>query len=208
MTLYIFYEVVWFIFLFSFNWDSKISEFYLFTNFFILNIGINLYIFWYLKNFLKKFIKNFNFYNQDQKKNSQINDFINRLLPKHVQDILNNPNCKLSENYKDVTIIFADICGFTAYSADKQPKEVVHMLSKLFTDFDKVCDSLQLFKVYTIGDCYVALGFLDSKSRKEPHIEAKNIIDFAFKMIDIIVKVRKEIDFEDLAMRIGIHTVN
>ncbi len=37
------------------------------------------------------------------------------------------------------------------------------MLSKLFTDFDKACNQLELYKVYTIGDCYVALGFLDKE---------------------------------------------
>ena len=64
-----------------------------------------------------------------------------------------------------MTIIYADICGFTAYSANKQPSEVVPMLSKLFTDFDKKCAKLEIYKVYTIGDCYVALGFLDRDKR-------------------------------------------
>lgn len=156
---------------------------------------------------LKASIKFYNNSNIEKQKNSQINDFINRLLPKHVQEILNNPNTKLSDLYENVTIVFADICGFTAYSANRQPKDVVTMLSKLFTDFDKECDALNLFKVYTIGDCYVALGFLDSKNRAKPHEEALNVLEFAFKMVDIVAKVRKEINFDELAMRIGIHTV-
>jgi hypothetical protein len=157
---------------------------------------------------LKSSIKFYNNSNTEKQKNSQINDFINRLLPQHVQEILNNPNSKLSDLYENVTIVFADICGFTAYSANRQPKDVVTMLSKLFTDFDKECDALRLFKVYTIGDCYVALGFLDKKNREKPHEEAFSMIDFAFKMVDIVARVRKEINFDELAMRIGIHTVS
>ena len=60
-----------------------------------------------------------------------------------------------SETYSDVTILFADICGYTAYSAGKAGRQVVEMLSRLFTDFDKECNRLNLFKLYTIGDCYV-----------------------------------------------------
>lgn len=156
---------------------------------------------------LKLAVKFYNNSNIEKQKNSQINDFINRLLPKHVQEIINNPNSKLSDLYENVTIVFADICGFTAYSANRPPKDVVTMLSKLFTDFDKECDALKLFKVYTIGDCYVALGFLDNKNRAKPHEEANNVVEFAFKMVEIVAKVRKEINFDELAMRIGIHTV-
>lgn len=156
---------------------------------------------------LKSAVKLYNNGNIEKQKNSQINDFINRLLPKHVQEIINNPSSKLSDLYENVTIVFADICGFTAYSANRPPKDVVTMLSKLFTDFDKECDALKLFKVYTIGDCYVALGFLDNKNRAKPHEEAHNMVEFAFKMVEIVARVRKEINFDELAMRIGIHTV-
>lgn len=59
--------------------------------------------------------------------------------------------------------MYADICGFTSYSSNKKPKHVVNLLSKLFTDFDKKCELLEIYKVYTIGDCYVALGFLNKE---------------------------------------------
>lgn len=85
--------------------------------------------------------------------------------------------------------MYADICGFTAYSADKKPNQVVTMLSKLFTDFDKKCAQLEIYKVYTIGDCYVALGFLDKNQRLRPEEEALKIIRFAFHIRKIIDSV-------------------
>ena len=107
-------------------------------------------------------------------------------MPTHVQQILKNPNSKLAETYENVTIIYADICGFTAYSSNKKPLQVVNMLSKLFTDFDKFCASIDIYKVYTIGDCYVALSFLDKNNRSEPYKEAFKVLQFAFKMLEII----------------------
>lgn len=113
-----------------------------------------------------------------------------------------------SETYSDVTILFADIVGFTAYSAQNAARQVVEMLSKLFTEFDKECNRLNLFKLYTIGDCYVVMGFMDKRNRKAPAEEAHDVVQLGISMIHNIAKVRKMIKYEDLNMRIGIHTVS
>ncbi len=63
-------------------------------------------------------------------KNYQISQLMDRLLPKHIQENLNNPKRELGDVYKNVTILFADIVGFTAFSSDKKPTEVVKMLSE------------------------------------------------------------------------------
>jgi hypothetical protein len=60
------------------------------------------------------------------------------------------------------------------------------MLSKLFTKFDMACHLLQTFKLYTIGDCYVALGFIDKKLRSDPKLEALNVLKLGFKMLSIV----------------------
>ena len=158
------------------------------------------------KSFQVEF-KAFNAKKVGRVKNFEIAQFIDRLLPKHIQENLSNPTRDLGELYKDVTILFADIVGFTAYSSGKKPSEVVNMLSELFMDFDKQCDSSGLYKLYTIGDCYVVLGFLDIEKRKTPEEEAADVLDFAEKLIHLINKVRRKINFMDLDMRIGIHTV-
>ena len=82
------------------------------------------------------------------------------------------------------------------------------MLSELFTEFDKECNRLDLYKVYTIGDCYVVMGFLDKNNRKPPEYECQDIVQLSLTMIDIIAKTRKAINFDGLTMRIGVHTVS
>lgn len=103
-------------------------------------------------------------------------------------------------------MLYADIVGFTSYSNKHSSRQVVAMLSSLFTDFDKECNRLGLFKIYTIGDCYVVMSFLDKNNRRNPKEEANAVTQMGIRMIKIINDVRKRLKI-DLDMRIGIHTV-
>ena len=80
------------------------------------------------------------------------------------------------------------------------------MLRELFSNFDKSCLRNRCYKVCTIGDCYVAIGFDDSRKRN-PLQEAKNLIELGLEMVAIIEDIRKKINYDGLDMRIGIHTV-
>ena len=80
------------------------------------------------------------------------------------------------------------------------------MLSSLFTNFDQECNRLSLFKIYTIGDCYVVMSFLDKNNRREPKEEANAVTQMGISMIRIINRVRSQLGI-NLNMRIGIHTV-
>lgn len=110
------------------------------------------------------------------------------------------------DSFDDVTILFADIAGFTKYSSSVTALEVVDMLRELFTEFDKLCKNFDVYKLYTIGDCYVVLGFLDANARN-PDKETLNVVLMACSMLDIIEEVKGRIDFGELNMRIGIHRV-
>ena len=112
----------------------------------------------------------------------------------------------MTDSIENVSILFADIAGFTQYSSNVTPEIVVLMLKKLFTEFDKLCLKHKVFKLYTIGDCYVVIGFLNARNRN-PLQEAKNVVKMGFSMIDAIKSIRELIDFTSLNMRIGIHTV-
>jgi class 3 adenylate cyclase len=78
----------------------------------------------------------------------------------------------LKETYIDeienVTILFADIVGFTEFSKHASPEKVVKMLKNLYTEFDKKCLQLNVFKLYTIGDCYVVMSVTDLNKRESP----------------------------------------
>lgn len=139
--------------------------------------------------------------------NSQLSSFLSRLLPKHTTQALLRSR-QSSEVLNSVTLLYADIVGFTEYSAGRSPRQVIELLSKLFTEFDKECNRLGLYKLYTIGDCYVVSSIVDRRNRKTPTEEASDVVNLGLRMIDIIVKVRKLVGFEKLDMRIGVHTGN
>ena len=111
----------------------------------------------------------------------------------------------LTDVMENATLLFSDISGFTKFSASREPEEVVQMLTELFTEFDKMCVKLGVYKVYTIGDAYIVLGFTNANERR-PEQEAHNVIKMGMAMIDIIQKKRNE-GYKELEMRIGIHTV-
>ena len=113
---------------------------------------------------------------------------------------------ELTDQFDDVTLLFADIAGFTKFSSSVNPEEVVSMLRTLFTEFDKSCLKYKVYKVYTIGDCYVVMSFTNSFKRN-PVAEAKNVVRMGLSMIEIIKQVKQVIGFKDMNMRIGIHTV-
>lgn len=63
----------------------------------------------------------------------------------------------------------------------------------------------KVYKLYTIGDCYVVLGAVNINKRN-PAEQAYNVVKLAFDLVEIIKDVRTKINFNDLNMRIGVHT--
>ncbi|EGR32591.1 hypothetical protein IMG5_076210 [Ichthyophthirius multifiliis] len=94
------------------------------------------------------------------------------------------------------------------------------MLRELFTKFDQKCQQNKVYKLYTIGDCYVVMGLINIKNRnyiqeaqngkkkKIKNIKIQKVINLGFSMIEIIQEVRQIINYDELDMRIGIHTGN
>lgn len=103
-------------------------------------------------------------------------------------------------------MLYADIKGFTAFSNSREPERVVDMLSRIFSQFDDASQNNNVFKLYTIGDCYVVLGCRDARQRN-PAEEAENVLKMGRDMIRILQELRRLEDAPDISMRVGIHTV-
>ena len=63
----------------------------------------------------------------------------------------------LASKYTDCTVYFADLAGFTKWSSTREPEQVFQLLETLFKEFDAVAAKWGVFKVETIGDCYMAV---------------------------------------------------
>jgi|GEM_PF-1271123 len=122
------------------------------------------------------------------------------IFPQSIAAQLRNSNQSVADTFDNVTIIFADIVGFTRYASSKTAAELVAMLDEVFSEFDKVVDKYGIEKIKTIGDAYMAVGGLpDPDSR-----HCQNVALMALEINQVIKdKFREKYD---LQIRIGIHT--
>lgn len=94
---------------------------------------------------------------RDEKSRSEA--LLLNILPKEIADRLKRDERLISDRYSDVSIMFADVVGFTPLSAKMQPIQLVELLNEVFSYFDSLVEEYGLEKIKTIGDCYmVAAG--------------------------------------------------
>lgn len=63
----------------------------------------------------------------------------------------------IADLFPSTTIMFADIAGFTAWSSSREPSQVFVLLETVYRAFDLIAKKRGVFKVETVGDCYVAV---------------------------------------------------
>ncbi|CAG9312880.1 unnamed protein product [Blepharisma stoltei] len=146
---------------------------------------------------------NFNLQHLAEREIQETDKLLVQMMPPHVLENMKQDK-SITDKLQDVTLLFADIVGFTAWSSNKRPKQIVKMLSELFTQFDKKCVELSVYKVHTIGDCYVVMGYNGSANR-DIGKECLNMLKMAQNMIEIINAVNL-LHGSELNMRIGLHT--
>ncbi|MEM9772895.1 MAG: adenylate/guanylate cyclase domain-containing protein, partial [Cyanobacteria bacterium P01_D01_bin.73] len=121
---------------------------------------------------------------------------------------LDNPaadNKPIASNYESVSILFADIVGFTGLSAQLTPIELVDWLNRLFSEFDRLAEQYNLEKIKTIGDAYMVAAGLPTPM-DEPAVAIANM---ALEMRETIKALEPEFiaKFDrPLAIRIGINS--
>jgi adenylate cyclase len=80
------------------------------------------------------------------------------ILPTSIAQRLKNSDQHIADSHPSVTILFADIVGFTELSATMTPFDLVNLLSGIFSMFDYLAEGHKLEKIKTIGDGYLVVG--------------------------------------------------
>ncbi|XP_034016926.1 adenylate cyclase type 2b isoform X3 [Thalassophryne amazonica] len=144
------------------------------------------------------------------------------LLPAHIARVmkaeiiqrLQGPNFGRTENtnnfhnlyvqrHTNVSILYADIVGFTRLASDCSPGELVHMLNELFGKFDQIAKENECMRIKILGDCYYCVSGLPESL---PH-HARNCVKMGLDMCEAIKKVRDATGV-DINMRVGVHSGN
>ncbi|XP_006140810.1 adenylate cyclase type 9 isoform X2 [Tupaia chinensis] len=105
------------------------------------------------------------------------------------------------QQIEEVSILFADIVGFTKMSANKSAHALVGLLNDLFGRFDRLCEETKCEKISTLGDCYYCVA-----GCPEPRADhAYCCIEMGLGMIKAIEQFCQE-KKEMVNMRVGVHT--
>ena len=170
-------------------------------------------------------------------------DFLESILPSNLVDRLQKQQSthssvrSMCHSHMGVSMLYADLVGFTAFSAQVDPFKVMVFLNDLFQVFDGLCDDFNVYKIETVGDCYVAtVGVAtgemvteqvradapDSSSDLAASLLAKdsasnasasasnaiNLIGFAKAMVLGSRQVMKPVVGTPATLRVGIHSVS
>ncbi|MBV8192580.1 MAG: HAMP domain-containing protein [Alphaproteobacteria bacterium] len=92
-----------------------------------------------------------------ENKNRENEALLLNVLPAPIANRLRGGEQSIADGFAEVTVAFADIVGFTAMSSDMPPAEVVTLLNGLFSRFDQAAHELDIEKIKTVGDAYMAV---------------------------------------------------
>lgn len=123
------------------------------------------------------------------------------ILPASIAERLKQEQGTLADSFTDVSVLFADIVGFTELSGRISPPELVELLNQIFSSFDQLADLHQLEKIKTIGDAYMVVAGLPE--HRPDHTQA--IADMAIDMQQAIANFNAK-SGQSFRIRIGIAT--
>ena len=125
---------------------------------------------------------------------------LHAILPGQVVARLNGGETVIADRFDSVTILFADLVGFTPVAAQTSPVDLVQRLDRIFGEFDRLAAHHGVEKIKTIGDAYMAAAGVPEPS--DDH--AKRTVALGQAMLAAVA----EADPEDrpFEIRVGIHT--
>jgi len=90
-------------------------------------------------------------------KNREVEELLLNVLPGPIANRLRGGEQSIADGFANVSVLFADIVGFTELSSEMPPQKVVTLLNGLFTRFDQAAQELGIEKIKTVGDAYMAV---------------------------------------------------
>jgi class 3 adenylate cyclase len=136
-----------------------------------------------------------------EQKNRENETLLLNILPADIAERLKVGEDRIADHFADVTVLFADLVGFTMLSGRIPPAELVDLLNGLFRAYDGIAEELHIEKIKTIGDCYMAVCGLP---RACPD-HARRMAEMALRMLQV-TREYGEARGLPLAVRIGLNS--
>ena len=124
------------------------------------------------------------------------------VLPTAIAERLKRGESNIAQGHADVTVMFADIVGFTRMTEELSPVETVKILNDVFSMFDEIADKYGVEKIKTIGDAYMAAAGLESGAQIH---YADAVARMALEMLERVGEYRQTTG-EKIELRVGVGT--
>jgi class 3 adenylate cyclase len=132
-----------------------------------------------------------------ERQRERADGLLRAILPTPIAERLKQAPAVIADRFDEVTVLFADIVGFTPLSARLGPERLVEILNDVFTRFDRLAAAHGVEKIKTIGDAYMAVAGLPQSRADHPIAAAELALAMRAEVTKLEPKVR---------MRIGLCT--
>jgi len=144
---------------------------------------------------------NFNVEDKLRDERARSDSLLLNVLPAAIAERMKRGESSIADHHDNVTMLFADVVGFTPLSGKLSPEEAVELLAEVFTYFDALVEKYEIEKIRTIGDgYYVAAGVPSERSDHATIVAA-----MALEMSDFATHVQIPLA-DQLQIRIGINS--
>ncbi len=123
------------------------------------------------------------------------------ILPLPIAERLKQQPSTIADSFDEVTVLFADLVGFTHLASSLSPIELVEILNAIFSEFDRLTEKYGLEKIKTVGDAYMVVGGLPTQ--RENHAEA--IAEMALDIQTVMARFNTTQE-KPFSIRIGVNT--
>ncbi len=122
------------------------------------------------------------------------------MLPPEISERLKEADATVADRFELVSVLFADIVGFTKFARTHEAGAVVDLLNELFSQFDDLVAASGLEKIKTLGDGYMLAGGVPAPDPDH----APAVANLALELVAVTARFAAENDI-DWSIRIGIH---
>lgn len=126
---------------------------------------------------------------------------LRNILPTPIAEQLKVRPGTIADAYPEVTVLFADLVGFTPMSAELEPGQTVELLNTIFSEFDQLAERHRLEKIKTIGDAYMVVGGLPDPRPDHAAAVARLALDMQARLRELAAELGVP-----LKMRIGMNS--
>lgn len=142
---------------------------------------------------------------EEEKAHKKSQKLLLNILPESTAEELLEKGYSAPKNYKKVSILFADIKGYTQISEKISSSDLVEALNECFAAFDEIVVRNNMEKIKTIGDAYMCAGGVPIENETNPIDAVKAALEFQ-EFIRNWTSSKKFKDNANWQLRVGIHS--